>query len=323
MSRASKVRTLLLAACAVGSAQCARAQDILIYKGRCDASAATALNADHFIVANDERNKLQIYKRGQPDQIEPGLDASAFLGATKEVDLEGAATIGNRIYWITSHGRNKEGDFQERRHRFFATDIQPSNPPSAKLVGRTPYAKLLNDMLGDAKLKPLLTEASKLAPEAPGGLNIEGLATTLNGKQLLIGFRNPIPADGALIVTLENPDELFDDKPAKFGPPVFLKGLAGMGVRSLERIGPDYLVVAGPPADSGSFALHRWSGKPEDAAVRLEKSDFKGLRPEAMFAFADGDVQVLSDDGGETVDGTECKKLDEAKQRFRSLIIKP
>lgn len=320
----NNVRSGFLAACVIGIAHHAQAQDVVVFKGRCDASAAAALNADHFIVANDERNRLQIYKRDQPNPIGTGLDVSTFLGTKvdKESDLEGAATIGNRIYWISSHGRNKDGEFQERRHRFFATDIQPGDVPSVKVVGSKPYAKLLEDMLADANLKPLLSDASKLKPEAPGGLNIEGLATTREGK-LLIGFRNPIPAKGALIVTLDNPDDVLGGKPAKFGSPVFIKGLGGNGIRSMERVGEDYLLVAGPPADSGSFALHRWSGKPDDEAKRLENIDLKELRPEAMFAIPTGEVQIVSDDGGETVDGKECKKLDEDKQRFRSLIVKP
>ena len=163
--------------------------EVLIYKGRCDASAAAALDANHFIVANDERNGLQIYKRGQPDPV-GSREISAFLGtkADKESDLEGAATIGSRIYWISSHGRNKNGELQERRNRFFATDIQPGETPSVKTVGDKPYAKLLADMLADERLKGLLSAAAKLAPEAAGGLNIEGLAATPDGK-LLIGFR--------------------------------------------------------------------------------------------------------------------------------------
>jgi hypothetical protein len=102
-----------------------------------------------------------------------------------------------------------------------------------------------------------------------------------------------------------------------------LKGLNGNGIRSIERVGASYLVVAGPPADKGSFALHRWSGKPDEAATRIEGVDFKGLRPEAMFAVSQDTVQIVSDDGGVKIDGKECKDLDEAKQSFRTLVIKP
>jgi hypothetical protein len=325
MNRLDRLSTAFLVACAIGLPLQAHAQaNVVSYNGRCDASAAAALDANHFIVANDERNKLQIYRRGQPNPIGPGLDLSAFLGTKvdKESDLEGAATMGNRIYWISSHGRNKDAEFQDRRHRFFATDIQAGETPSVKVVGDKPYVKLLDDMLADERLKPLLAAAATLAPEAPGGLNIEGLAATPDGK-LLIGFRNPIPPDGALVIALENPKDVVEGKTAKFGAPMRLKGLNGNGIRSIDLVGTSYLVVAGPPADAGSFALHRWSGKADETATQIAGIDFQNLRPEAMFAVSQDTVQIVSDDGGVMVDGKECKKLDEAKQTFRTLLIKP
>ncbi len=322
MKRISAICVCFVIAGAIGVSQ-ARAQEITVYKGRCDASAASALDADHFIVANDERNRLQIYKRGNPDPIGAGVDLSAFLGtdADKESDLEGSATIGNRIYWISSHGRNKKGKFQERRNRFFATDIEAGAVPSVKVVGSKPHTKLLDDMLANAALKPLLSKAATIAPEAPGGLNIEGLAATPDGK-LLIGFRNPIPKDGALIAVLENPGDVLDGKPAIFGAPVFVKGLGKNGIRSIERVGDRYLVAAGPPADKGGFALHRWSGKADEAATPIHV-ELKDLRPEAMFVVTPGMIQILSDDGGMMVNGKECKDLEEAKQTFRSMLVKP
>jgi hypothetical protein len=300
--------------------------EVFVYKGRCDASAGAALDADHFIVGNDERNTLRIYKHGQADPVGATVDLSIFLGTKidKESDIEASATIGNRIYWISSHANKKKtAEFQERRHRFFATDIKPGNPPSVTIPSDTKhYARLRENLIADDRFKPFkLEEAAKLAPEAPGGFNIEGLAATPDGK-LLIGFRNPIPAGGALIVPLENPDEMLRGKLAKFGNPILLKGLSGNGIRSIELVGSSYLVISGPPDEKGSFALHRWSGKPDEPATQIAV-DFKGLRPEALFVVAPGTIQILSDDGDVTTDGKECKDLDEAKQTFRSITIKP
>ena len=176
----------------------------------CDASAAVALDADHFVVANDERNTLRIYKRGQPDPVK-SVELSGFLGTNekKESDLEGAARIGTRVYWISSHGRNKDGELQERRRRFFATEItSEAGIPTVTPVGNAPYKELLADLAAAQQLAVYdLAKASEKAPEAAGGLNIEGLAAMPDGK-LLIGFRNPIPGNKALIVPLENPDDV-------------------------------------------------------------------------------------------------------------------
>jgi hypothetical protein len=322
MSRIAGTLIAFLLACGVSVLQHAHAQgDVLIYNGSCDASAAAPLDGDHFIVANDERNTLQIYRRGHPDAV-GSVDIAAFLGtkADRESDLEGAATIGGRIYWISSHGRNKRGGFQERRLRFFAADIEPGDTPRVRLVGNKPYAGLLDDMLADGRLKGLLARAAKLPPEAPGGLNIEGLAATPDGK-LLIGFRSPIPGDGALIAVLENPDDVLKGKNARFGAPLRVKGLDDRGIRSIDYVGASYLIVGGPPADSGSFALYRWSGKADEAATLVQGIELRGLRPEAMFAVSPDTVQIVSDDGGVKIDGRECKALDEAKQSFRTLLL--
>jgi hypothetical protein len=324
MNRLPRMRVVVLAACAICLSHQAQSRtEVLTYKGWCDASAAAALDADHFIVANDERNRLQIYRHSQPDPV-GSLDVSTFLGTDVggESDLEGAARIGNRIYWISSHGTNKRGKRQERRLRFFATDIQPGEPPSVRTVGDKPYAGLLDDMLADERLKRLLAVAAKIAPEEPGGLNIEGLAVTPEGK-LLIGFRNPVPRDGALLAVLENPDEVLAGKTAKFAAPLRVKGLNGNGIRSIERVGASYLVVAGPPADEGAFTLHRWSGSSDEPATRIEGLDLAGLQPEALFPVSRDAVQLLSDDGGVKIDGRECKDLDEAQQSFRAIVIKP
>jgi hypothetical protein len=323
MTVRSAIGIALFVTCIVDVPAANTQADVINHTGMCDASAGIAFDADHFIVANDERNRLLIYKRGERQPIGTGIDLAPFLetNPTKESDLEGAATIGNRIYWISSHGRNKDGEVQARRHRFFATEIRPGQSPSVAVIG-TPYKNLLKDMLEIDALKARLSAAEPLAPEAPGGLNIEGLAATSDGK-LLIGFRNPLPQDRALIVPLENPSEVVEGKKAKFGAPIELDGIEKRGIRSIERVGSEYLLIAGPTADAGTFAIYRWSGNAGDKATPIAV-DLKDLRPEALFATAGGGLQLLSDDGGVKVGAEDCKDLDdESKQSFRALVVKP
>ena len=218
--------------CVAAFPQQASAQTIETYREMCDASAAVALGSDHFVVANDELNALKIYQRGQPTPTS-SIDLSSFLGTKpkNESDLEGAAMIGNRIYWISSHGTNSEGEVQERRHRLFATEIVGTTPPTVKAVDK-PYTTLVKDL--NSKFPELnLEAAAKIAPKLPKGLNIEGLAAD-NGT-LLIGFRNPLFDDEALIVPLENPEDVVTGKAPRFGVPSRL-GLDKRGIRSIERI---------------------------------------------------------------------------------------
>ena len=319
----TRTQAALAALLAASLAAPASAQQIGSFNGPCDASAAVALDASYFVVANDENNTLTIYRQDQPQPV-GRLNLAAFLGTApgEESDIEGAAAIGTRIYWITSHGRNSKGKARPDRQRFFATEIIAGQPPGIQPVGRA-YTELLHDLLATEALKPYrLDDAARRAPEAEGGLNIEGLAATADGK-LLIGLRNPLPRQRALLIPLDNPAEVIAGQRARFGQAIELD-LGQRGIRSIERIGNDYLIVAGPPADQGSFALYRWSGQRHDAPIPITGIDLSNLRPEALFARpGKPQVQLLSDDGGVLVDGVACKQLPAEQQRFRSTTFNP
>lgn len=298
------------------------AQTITQYRGMCDASAAVALDATHFVVANDEDNTLRIFQRGQPGAVNT-LSLARHLNNARESDIEGAARIGNRIYWISSHGRNSSGKVRIDRYRFFVTEVDSASmPPTLKPLA-TAQGNVLQQMLTTEALKSWrLADAATLAPEADGGLNIEGLAAMPDG-QLLIGFRNPVRDGKALVVTLRNPQQVTDGAAAVFGPATGLD-LGGRGVRSIEQQGTGYLVVAGPTAHKGDFALYRWSGHATDAPQRVTDVALGALRPEAIFVWPQsGLVQVLSDDGGVESGGVACKDRPVAEQAFRSIDIKP
>lgn len=288
---------------------------VVRYEGLCDASAAIALDARHFIVADDEHNRLTVYRRGQPARVGE-VELDAFLHTGKEADLEGAAQVGSRIYWIASHARNSAGKPREDRQRFFATEMRGA---TVEPVGK-PYTRLLADLLATPALAPLqLAEAAGRAAEAGGGFNIEGLAAAPDGS-LLIGLRNPIPQGLAVVIPLLNPAELVAGKaPARFGA-ALRPDLGGRGVRSIERVGNGYLITAGPPADTGGFALYRWSGKAGDKPLPV-KVDLGTLRPEALFAWPQGQLTLLSDDGGVAVGKKACKDADESRRSFRALDI--
>ncbi|MBL8391262.1 MAG: DUF3616 domain-containing protein [Candidatus Accumulibacter sp.] len=297
------------------------------YRGPCDASAAVALDADHFVVGNDEDAVLRVYRRGRADPLGPGLDLAGFLGVSPgaEVDIEAAALVGRRIYWISSHARNGKGRKEDSRRRFFATDIVDgtnAQAPQLRPVGAA-YSGLLQAIEKAPTLRPYkLQQAARRAAEAQDGFNIEGLTATPDGR-LLIGLRNPLPKQRALLVPLLNPAAVVaGEAPAELGVASEID-LAGRGVRSIELTGSSYLIVAGPPGDDGSFMLFRWSARAGDAPQRVAGVDLQDLRPEALFAIPGGaHVQLLSDDGGvRTESGKECKKLPPSQQTFRSLTL--
>jgi Protein of unknown function (DUF3616) len=299
---------------------------IIEYPEMCDPSAAVAISDTLFLVASDEDNVLRVYARetsGAPQRF----DLNPFLKPDEdhpEVDIEGGARIGDRIFWIASHGRNKDGKLRPSRHRLFATMVTVEGDKVTVIPVGLPYTRLLEDLAQAPALRKYdLDSASRKAPESKGGLNIEGLVATPQGT-LMIGLRNPIPGGKALIVPLDNPQQIIEGERAKLGPPIELS-LNGLGVRSIEyrESRGRYLIVAGPYNDDGKVALFGWSGKASDAAEPIPEGTFGNLRPEAMFVYP-GDptaVQFLSDDGGRKLGGVSCKEMEPAKQRFRGFSL--
>lgn len=291
----------------------AAAPTVSSYAGMCDASAAVGLPGDHFVVASDEDNILRIYQRGVA-KIEKTIPLNNLLGPD-EADIEGAAQIGDRIYWIGSHGQNKNGKDRPSRNTLFATTISLTGDKSdLQPLAPGPYTGLRSDLFNERFASLGLKEAATKAPEA-GGLNIEGLASTPQAE-LLIGFRSPVFPEGALVMTLRNPDKVRSEK-ASFGDPIFLQ-LGGSGIRSLERVGYEYLIVAGPAGSDGPFALYRWAGPPSTTVTLVGPLS---LRPEALYASTAGTLEILSDDGDEKIGALDCKDAVPAKQSFRGTSI--
>lgn len=296
--------------------------------GCCDASAGVAVSSNLFLVANDEDNALRVYRSDRSGPAVQSFQTGPFLQVDlrkPESDIEGAARVGDRIYWITSHGRNRDGEERESRQRFFATTFQVTEQGNVELraVGR-PYAGLLNDMIRDSRLaKFRLGLAAMHAPKEANGLNIEGMCATPEGE-ILIGFRNPIPQGRALIVRLRNPAELLENKPARFGDPM-LVDLGGRGVRDMAAAGGRYWIIGGSFDGSGKFHLYSWNGG-TNAAQKIPEARFKGANPEALLVYPDAppnEFQILSDDGTRKLAGQDCKEIkDPMRKWFRSFSIR-
>jgi len=299
------------------------ADEATTFTGCCDASAAVAVDDQHFVVADDEDNILRVYRReGGGPVIQ--IDLGSFLGSKKEeADLEGGAMVGDMIYWIGSHGRNAKGKDSPLRQRIVATRVGHARGGLQIEPVSKPYTMLLNDLLADERFEKLgFEQAITKAPKDEGALNIEGLTSTPDGH-LLIGFRNPVPKGKAIIVPLLNPRKLFEGERARFGDPVILD-LGGLGIRSLGYHEDRCLIIAGHYAQGGNARVYEW--KPgEPAAPLLEKVKLTGLNPEGMsFTGAGGKQEflVVSDDGTRSVDGEECKRLkDPAQKRFRGIVL--
>lgn len=309
---------------------CAAGQEIptstVRFTGICDASAAVRIKDDLVAIADDEDNSIRIYSAvlgGKPLFVR---NLAGFLAADpqyREADVEAGARIGDRIYWITSHGRNATGKYRRNRGQFFATLIKETNGAVSLEPLGVPYRQLLGDMYRNSKLASLNLETAALRPpKDPGALNIEGLAATPEGY-LLIGFRNPIPKGRAALIPLLNPAELLVFKPARFGTPILLD-LGGLGIRSIAAVTGGYVIIAGNFDGRGKPRLYQWRGLGHEP-VLLKGIDRAGLNLEAATEFGgspDGlGLFMTSDDGTVQVGGKPCKTLKVADQKsFRGIL---
>lgn len=305
----------------VGSSAAAPPSGVQEYTGLAEASAGVILDDRHFVVAEDECNVLRLYRLGESGPVGHPIDLRSFLGAGERAsDLDGAARIGDVVYWICSHSRTScKGHYREERHRLFATRVTATagGPPSLTPVGSA-YRRLVEEMRRAPALKDLkLDAAAKRKPEDKDGLNIEGLAAAADGG-LLVGFRNPIRNGKAAVVAIKNPSEVINGGRPSFGQPMLLD-LESRGIRDLVRLGDGFAILAGPVADAGTFALFTWSGDSGQAPIRKQLLP-QGLFPEGVLSLGGGKLLLLSDDGAPA--GTAaCGSPAKLSQRFRTLRV--
>ena len=269
------------------------AQDVpvLTFRGLANASAAVALDGRYFVLADDEKPAIFLFdlKRpgGKPDKIPLGKQLGI---GKKEPDLEGAAMIGSRIWWITSHNVPKK-DSPSRR-MLFHTDIDRSSGKPTFQVGSRIHRRLLDDL----SARPSIAEALDFGGKDWKKIDIEGLAATPNGG-LMLGFRAPVNERGAVVVEIADADALARGEPPDLNDPFFID-LGGRGIRSFEEIGGGYLLVAGPRKGGKTSKLFFWSGRRHDDPVPLDTRLPKTFNPEAVFRLGETRrVCVISDDG--------------------------
>lgn len=267
------------------------AADIERYRGICEPSAGAFISSTRFAVASDESNVLRLYERGSPI-IMHSVDLRDFTGYDKS-DLEAAAPGNGTIYWTASQS-NSSGGKDKKRKVLFKTDVVVKDG----ITTIQPVGIVREDLK-----EQLVT----LSGSSSGTINIEGLAVTPEGG-LLFGFRNLVD-NKAPVVSLKNPDAVLAGKGnvAEFGETAKLD-LGGRGIRSLERIGNRYLIVAGKPNDSSDvgYALYWWDGASGPPVAWDQQPNLVGTNPEVAMRLPDGTaIQMISDDGD------RCAKVEE------------
>jgi predicted extracellular nuclease len=258
------------------------------------------------LVADDENQGLRLYDRSNSGLPVNTFDFTASLGlpvSGKEVDLEAAARVGNRIYWMGSQSNSDSGSSNPNRDRIFATDISGADAAtSLSYVGR--YDFLREDIIAwdannghglGANFFGLSASAtSGIGSKQSNGYNIEGLEFAPNNTTAYVAFRAPQePTTGrtnALIIPVTNFTSLIGNTTlgsATFGAPIQLD-LGGRGIREIRKnANNQYVIIAGPAGDAtgvapADFRLYTWTGLASDVPV-LRSADLTALNSGGSF----------------------------------------
>ncbi len=247
------------------------------------------------------------------------------LKAGKEVDMESLAWDSQRLWICASHSikRTELGSsaMETIAENLGLQEVETVKTPRT-LLGFIPLNKHGEPKPEAGVSLPLKSKKGSLlwaigkhggplgqAIEPNGdGIDIEGLA--VKGDHILIGVRRPV-IDGAAIVLrakLEiDDDDMSIEKLDGERLATCLLPLNGLGVRDLQAIGENVLVLAGPSGkDDGPFVLYLWrnalavsaaSGAiPPDQVTRVvELKVEEGQRPEGMTLLGDGRLLIVYD----------------------------
>lgn len=306
----------------------AAADEPVTFTQACDASGLVFTLDGSLLVADDMSDVLLTYSANGGEPISRidlyGLTGTPPHARNNYSAFEGAARLGDMIYFITSHAREEKGKNRPNRRRLLAVKSTPVGD-SEKLDPVGIAYTALNIDLGKApQLRSLglansIMQLHRQLPHlAPGknGINIEGLAAGKNGE-LLIGLRNPRPQGMTSLIPLENPHSVV----LGYGEPIFGQSyrldLGGLGISDIALHAEQgvYYILATPHDRDADAKLYRWSGVRDDPAVFVLDIDPRDFAAQALAVAPDGKrLMVLSDDGDRLV---AVEKKEECKGRLR------
>ncbi len=320
--------------------------------GSSDASTALALANNFMLVGDDEASVLRVYSRDGGAAVKE-ISYDSFLNlAGKEADLEGSTRIGDKLYFIGSHGNNKSGVDQDNREWIASATLTGTGADTAlaftgKYTGLEAVLSTWDSSnahgLG-ANHFGITAGAQSGTPESNISLGIEGLTVSPDNSSLWIGFRAPVTGGAALnkalIVQISNIDAVLGGNNAVapvFGAAIELD-LGGRGIRSIEKnAAGQYVIIAGPAGTASTdvaddFRLYTWDGSVAggqathlvqnavnlDAILAATGGSFESIVTVPDNLAAGNYIQLLQDNGDTVWAGqTQASKdLPVAQQKF-------
>ena len=301
-------------------------QHTAYFSGSCDGSGGVALGEEHFAVVNDETSHLLIYQRHNPGGPIQSINLRKALELKKkeEGDLEGLALMGDYLFVLGSHSRDRDGQKQKERRKLLALRLQAGDGEfDLKQVGDV-YEDLMDDLEDHRAFDELgIRQSAKESGDDPDGFNIEGLCGGADGV-LWLCFRGPRIGTRALLIPITNPTDVMAGARPRFGEHQLLD-LKGRTIRGADNFGAHIVFVADSDKKGLGPAIYLWNEKGNEV-TQLRTPELHSVDPESVILFPDTGLQeilVLSDDGGRRLMGKDCKDWnDESDKRFRSVTYR-
>jgi predicted extracellular nuclease len=330
--------------------------------GASNASTAIAIDSNYMLVGDDENQALRLYDRNNSGLAVNSFDFTTSLGLTqttsggafREVDIEAAARLNNRIFWMGSQSNtDPEGTPRSNRNRIFATDISGTGV-NTTLAYVNRYDYLREDIIdwdvnnthgkGANYYGLAASAAANVSSKKKDGYNIEGLEFAPDNTTAYVAFRAPQEPTGtftkALIVPVTNFTTLLSANggtqgTSTFGAPIELD-LGGRGIREIRKNAANqYVIIAGSAGTEGvapnDFQLYTWTGNPTDAPL-FRTTDLTALNVGGSFESIvevpttltnTSQLQLLVDNGSTVFynDGQDAKSVPVNFQKSRSEIV--
>jgi hypothetical protein len=248
--------------------------------GHYEPSAIVQLADGRLLIVEDEKEHpfslVSLDRNGKVDStpLTPGL-FEFDDGFWKLDDLEGLTLDPSGwIYAITSQSLDGEGDSKKSREKLARFRIKGD-----RVVDTSAVRSLKPALLA---AHPALAAAAGIRDvKTGGGLNVEALETSADGRRLWVGFRGPLLDQRAVVACVENTSEIFDaDETPRFAARLESLDLGGHGIRGLSYVPSlgGYLVIAGPVGpEEAAFQLWFWSSETGAPARRVRLPGLPGI----------------------------------------------
>lgn len=250
-----------------------------IHEGE-DVSAAAKVG-DFLVIGADEEASIQplhIETVGSDENGGPRLKLAAGdpypIRDSGELDIEGIAYAGHKLYVAGSHSWKREKvdphdrktlnrPLKDNRDRLRADAVIAADEEGNKRnhiyrVALDPVSGEEPEVEEDIELDDVFAEQAVLGPFAAlpskeNGIDVEGIAAK-DGK-LYLGFRGPVLRFGNVPVMRLDFDHQDENE-------LLYVNLAGRGIREIASVSDGFLIIAGPVGDSTlSYRLYHWDGK--------------------------------------------------------------